>query len=119
MNLICVCCGKCWGAEHVFREKPEDFDRCGANIRACPDCHGTEPAGMTEDERRRLRLIAAMGEHLGEELERIAASGGNLDALRIRFNGDLSKLDRVIDRLAARVVEKFSPEGPKKTLQED
>src|SRR5512135_78682 len=100
MRLTCICCGKLWDVEYVLRQKPEDFTRQGALIRACPRCHGTEPDGMTEKERIRLRAVAAIGEHLGHELDRLAASNDDLRGLKFCFDGDLSKLGNKIERLA-------------------
>src|SRR5512135_761160 len=72
-------CGKLWDVQHVLREAPGNFNRQGAIIRACPHCHGTEPDGMTEKERIRLRAIAASGEHLGtDDLERLVAAVDDL-----------------------------------------
>ena len=90
MELTCICCGKLWEALHVLRGKPEDFIRQGALIRACPRCHGTEPDGMTEDERIRLRAVAAIGEHLGDELERLAATVGDLKGLKFCLDGPVT-----------------------------
>ena len=81
MQLTCICCGAPWDVQHVLREAPERFDRRGALIRACPCCHGIEPDGMTEEERSRLRAVAAVGAHLGsDDLERLAAALDDLKA---------------------------------------
>jgi hypothetical protein len=81
MKLPCICCGELWEAQHVLRVEPEKFDRRGAIVRACPCCHGVEPDGMTQEERVRLRAIAAVGEHLGsDDLERLAAVLDDLKA---------------------------------------
>ena len=100
MELTCICCGKRWDALHVLREKPGNFNRQGAIIRACPSCHGTEPDGMTEKERIRLRAVAAIGEHLGDELERLAARHGDLKGLKFCLEGP------VIERLVALLLKR-------------
>ena len=91
MELTCICCGKLWDALHVLREKPGNFNRQGAIIRACPHCHGTEPDGMTEKERIRLRAVAAVGEHLGDELEQLAAGNGDLKGLKFCLEGPVTE----------------------------
>ncbi|MGE5756533.1 MAG: hypothetical protein ACM35G_12625 [Planctomycetaceae bacterium] len=81
MELTCICCGKRWNAQHVLRDKPEDFARQGAIIRACPHCHGIEPDAMTREEREKLRGIAAVGARLGtDDLEHLAAAVDGLKA---------------------------------------
>jgi hypothetical protein len=107
MELTCTCCGKLWDVLHVLREKPEDFNRHGALIRACPRCQGTPPEGMTDKERIRLRAVAAIGEHLGDELERLAALPGNLKGLKFCLEGP------VIERLVA-LLPKRSGMTPRK-----
>jgi hypothetical protein len=105
MKLTCICCGKRWNAQHVFRDKPEDFNRQGASLRACPSCHGIEPDGMTDNERLRLQAIAAIGEHLGDELDRLAASNADLNKVTLRFDGDLSKLAECLQRAATKLAD--------------
>ena len=87
MQLICICCGKLWDVERVLREEPEKFNRCGALIRACPCCQGIEPDGMTQAERIRLRAVAAIGAHLGDDLDRLAATLDDLKGLKFCFEG--------------------------------
>src|SRR5512135_2202492 len=77
----------------------------GAILRACPSCHGTEPDGMTENERLRLRALAAIAEPFADDLERLAASDADLNALTFRFEGDLSKLAQYLEKVAARVAD--------------
>jgi hypothetical protein len=82
MKLTCICCGERWEAQHVLRDEPEKFDRRGAILRACPCCHGSEPDGMTQEERIRLRAVAAVGELMGDELDGIAATLDDLKGLK-------------------------------------
>ena len=123
MNLICICCGKSGNAQLVLREKPEDFDRQGANLRACPSCHGIEPDGMTEYQRVRLRAVAATGQGqcLGKDIERLAASNADLNDFAFGFNP--AKLARCLQRIFAALVEserlKLHPEGSKTPPRKD
>ena len=93
MELTCICCGRRWDALHVLREKPGNFNRQGAIIRACPSCHGTEPDGMTEKERIRLRAVAAIGgaPQLGEDLDRLAATHDDLKGLKFCLEGPVTE----------------------------
>ena len=105
MELICICCGKHWSAQLVLREKPEDFDRQGANLRACPSCHGIEPDGMTEYQRVRLRAVAAtgQGQRLGKDIERLAASNADLNDFAFGFNP--AKLARCLQKIFAELMD--------------
>jgi len=55
---------------------------------------------MTEKERIRLRAVAAIGEHLGDDLERLAASHDDLKGLTFCLEGP------VIERLAALLLKR-------------
>ena len=93
MELTCICCGKLWDAQHVLREKPDEFIRRGALLRACPRCQGIRPDGMTEKERIRLQAVAAIGEapQLGEDLDRLAATHGDLKGLKFCLEGPVTE----------------------------
>jgi hypothetical protein len=83
MDLICTRCGEPWDVYHVLHEEPEEFDRQGGLIRACPCCHGKEPEDMTDETRRRLRAVAEVAEVLGDDVDGLAALIDDLDALEL------------------------------------
>ena len=82
MDLICTCCGEPWDVDHVLHQEPDEFDRRGGLIRACPCCHGIEPDGMTEERRSRLRAVAAVAELLGDDVDGLAATLDDFEALK-------------------------------------
>ena len=81
MDLVCTCCGEPWHIDHVLHHEPDEFDRDGGLIRACPCCHGKKPEGMTEERRGRLQAVAAAAELLGDDVDGLAAIIDDLDAL--------------------------------------
>ena len=60
---------------------------------------------MTENERLRLRVIAVCQRPFIEELERLAASDADLNAITFRFEGDLSQLAEYLEKVAATLAD--------------
>ncbi len=58
---------------------------------------------MTENERLRLRAVAAIAEPFGDDFDRLAASNADLNAITFRFDGDLSKLAEYLEKVAKKV----------------
>ncbi len=73
MDVICTCCGEPWHIDHVLHEEPEEFDRRGALIRACPVCDGTRPANQSHEQREHLDAIAQVALMLGDDIDGFAA----------------------------------------------
>ncbi len=67
MDLLCTCCGEPWDIDHVLHEEPEEFDREGGLIRACPCCHGVRPEGLPEKICESLELAALVAELCGDD----------------------------------------------------
>jgi len=82
MDLVCICCGEPWGVDYVLHDEPNGFDRSGGLIRSCPCCHGKEPDGMTEERRSRLSAVAAVAELLGDDVDGLAATLDDFEALK-------------------------------------
>ena len=73
MDLICTRCGEPWDVYHVLHEEPEEFDRKGGLIRACPCCHGVAPDGLPDKIRESLELAATVAELCGDDVDGAAA----------------------------------------------
>ena len=82
MDLICICCGEPWGVDYVLHDEPDGFDRSGGLIRSCPCCHGKEPDGMTEERRSKLSAVAAVAKLLGDDVDGLAATLDDFEALK-------------------------------------
>ena len=78
MDLICTCCGEPWDIDHVLHEEPDEFDREGGLIRACPCCHGVRPEGLPEKIRESLELAASVAELCGDDVDGAAAMQDDL-----------------------------------------
>ena len=73
MDLICSRCGEPWDLDYVLHEAPDEFDRRGGLIRACPCCHGEEPETMPAEKREKLAAVATVAELLGDDVDGLAA----------------------------------------------
>lgn len=73
MDVICTCCGEPWEIDYVLHDEPEEFNRRGGLIRACPVCHGARPAGQSQEQRDNLNAIAEIALMLGDDIDGFAA----------------------------------------------
>ena len=81
MDLICTCCGEPWDIDHVLHEEPEEFNREGGLIRACPCCHGVRPKELPEKICESLELAASVAELCGDDVDGAAAMQDDLASL--------------------------------------
>jgi hypothetical protein len=67
----------------VLHEEPDEFDREGGLIRACPCCHGVRPEGLPEKIRESLELAASVAELCGDDVDGAAAMQDDLASFGI------------------------------------
>jgi len=80
MDLVCTRCGEPWHMDHVLHDEPEEFERQGGVILRCPCC-SRKTVKLSDEERRRLNTIQAIGEVLGDDLDGFAAALEDFDLL--------------------------------------
>lgn len=73
MDIVCICCGEPWDIYHVLHGEPEEFERDGCRITACPCCHGVQPKDLTEAQRQYLQRVNLVAELSGDDLDGFAA----------------------------------------------
>ena len=81
--MLCTCCGEPWDIDHVLHEEPEEFNREGGLIRACPCCHGIRPKELPEEICESLELAASIAELCGDDVDGAAAMQDDLASLGV------------------------------------
>ena len=72
MDVLCAKCGEPWDLDTVLHEQPEDFERRGSLILACPCCNGKRPE-MTPQRQAFLRQVSILAQMCGTDVDGFAA----------------------------------------------
>ncbi len=67
----------------MLHEEPDEFDRQGGLIRACPCCHGVRPKELPKEICESLELAASIAELCGDDVDGAAAMQDDLASFGI------------------------------------
>lgn len=73
MDIPCTNCGEPWALDYVLHEAPHEFTRTHGRIDRCPACPATGRPTLSQDERERLAMVAAIADVCGSDLDSLAA----------------------------------------------
>ena len=73
MDIPCITCGEPWDMDYVLHDAPHEFRRTHGRIDRCPACPTTGRPALSEEERERLDLIAALADMSGDDIDGFVA----------------------------------------------
>jgi hypothetical protein len=71
MDILCAKCGEPWDLYTVLHDDPENFERRGSLILACPSCNGKRPK-MSHEREEFLRQVAQLAQLCGTDIDGFA-----------------------------------------------
>ena len=73
MDMLCINCGEPLAVDYVLHDVPREFTRTHSRIDRCPACPATGRPALSQEERERLEIVAAIADMCGADIDSFVA----------------------------------------------